>query len=183
MADLYPGQLPYAPMECVSTGGMHGIGGALSPFFNLQGAATWPAAQRAIFVPFRLSWQFMVRRMAWVNTNTTGTLDVGVYALDGTRLCSTGAVTRTGANVLQSAAVTAPLMLGPGTYYFASLCSSAAGTLIGLVATIATWDPRCHGLAKLDAGANTLPAVATLASYTDTVIPLVAATSRSASPP
>jgi hypothetical protein len=171
MTDWPATPLLYPPSPIISVATRHSLGGG-GGLAGTNTSLTWPAANRAILTPFRLSGRYTAQRMFWVNSNTTGTADAGIYDPSGTRLGSVGSATaRTGA--VQGAALSAPVQLDAGLYYFALLCSSASGTFLGVSLSAGFITPQCVGMASVDVGAATLPATLTLAAYTDAIVPLV----------
>lgn len=88
------------------------------------GAATWPAANTAIFHPFYLPFRYIVRRMFWVNgTTASGNWDIGIYSSAGKRLVSSGSTAASGTSVPQFVTLANPLLIGPGFYYLATALS------------------------------------------------------------
>lgn len=147
------------------------IGGIINTVIAGAAASTaWPAANRALFIPFRLPRPYLVTQ-AVVGCGSTGgnNFDVGVYDAFGNRLVSSGATARgTTAEVVANLTDT---MLGPGNYYM-GLASDSAGTFIALA-------PAQVGLVKMCgikqmASAYVLPATATYATAASAFIPLLA---------
>ena len=88
------------------------------------GSVAWPAANRAILIPFRLPRLATVYKATVGNgTTASGNFDVGVYDIAGNRLVSSGATSK-GASTETNVDLTDTL-LGPGRYYMAL---SANGT-------------------------------------------------------
>jgi len=125
------------------------------------GATNWPVANRAFYVPVRITSPFTVDRVFWINGSVVGgNVDVGIYSFDGTRLISSGAIVQSGINVIQISNV-ANTLIGPGLYYLAVSLSSTTGRLSKSVPT----QYQAVGLGMLEQDtANPLPAVATFAA-------------------
>jgi hypothetical protein len=90
------------------------------------GTNNWPAINRAFFVPISLPFNYLVRRMFWINGSAIGTQtrDIGIYTGDGTRLYSSGNTTASGASTAQYVTLGTPLLLTPDRYYLALANSS-----------------------------------------------------------
>ena len=152
---------------------------ALSGAF-LQSAPSgiaWPAANRALLIPFRLPVRATVYKMGCgTGTLTTGNFDLGIYDVNGNRLVSTGATAKTTASSERIVDVT-DTQLMPGMYYLAMSTDGTQnyfGTAVGSA-------PICQllGLREVDAG-YVLPATVTFETYSSaTLIPLVSAFLRS----
>lgn len=131
-------------------------------------SVTFPAANRAIFVPFVVGSRFTAMKMVVENTATvSGNIDAGIYDQSGNKIVTMGSTLMAGANgaqVLDIADTTIP----PGRYYMAFACSSATATFSG-------WAPAvglCSSMGVLQmATAFALPATATYAACTSAVIP------------
>lgn len=131
---------------------------------------TWPAANRAIYIPLFLPAPFVVARFMVTNVNTTGTVDIGLYNAAGTRLLSTGNTARSGSNVTQYFNVT-DTWFPAGSYFIALVCSSASGTFgqISLTSVGASHGRSC-GVVQEDLGSAVLPASVTPAAFSSTAI-------------
>jgi hypothetical protein len=95
-------------------------------------SGTWPAANRAYFIPIVLPYDFTVTKLFWLNGSSVGTanVDCAVYSSgDGParKLISTGSTLSSGALVYQSVSVTAT-RLRAGIYYMALVLDNTAGT-------------------------------------------------------
>jgi hypothetical protein len=112
----------------ISTGSSNVIGielaaeAAVAPVSSAVGAANVIAT-----LAFRVRERFVVAKFFWHNgAAVSGTIEAAVY--DGERqkkLATSGTITAAGTNVLQEAAPTTPLTLGPGRYVFVMGISSA----------------------------------------------------------
>ena len=59
---------------------------------NAPGALAWATANKAIYVPHRVTAPILVKRLWFAGNNATGNVDVGIYTLAGTKIVTTGAV-------------------------------------------------------------------------------------------
>lgn len=110
-------------------------------------STTWPALNRAQFVPFLVLAPFTVRQVFWVNGATVnGNVDLGVYRENGgSPLVSAGSTVQSGVSVIQSVDVTDTL-LAPGAYYMALTSSSGTATFLARSANIDTITRRALGM-------------------------------------
>lgn len=132
-------------------------------------SASWPSANRAIYLPFEL-WQPFTIYEACINNGSgasAGSWDVGVYTADGTRIVSSGAVAQSGVNAIQTISLSA--RLGRGVYYMALLATSGSTTIYRSSAGAAN-DYLLWG-ALQEATGGTLPATATFATNSTAFIP------------
>ena len=138
--------------------------------------AVWPAANLAIYIPFRVSAPVLVTQMFTTNGSTVaGNVDIGIYDVAGTRLVSSGATAQSGTSALQAYDITDTL-LAPGQFYLA--CSLSDGTAtIARVATSAQF-LRAFGCAQ-EASAHPLPATATFATMAQAYLPIIGLTTES----
>lgn len=138
-------------------------------------SSAWPAANRAIYVPFALAAPYGVQRVWWVNGTTANVnVDCGVYTVGGTRLGAIGSTAQSGTSVLQSAALA--LYLLPGSYYMALLLSATTGHTFRTSPAVA--NQQLLGMAQQAVGATALPATATFAAVASAYLPLFGITSR-----
>jgi hypothetical protein len=167
----YPTALRGTPtLPVITPGHLQAIGLHLAQF-GVTGTspASWPAANRAIFVPFVVTAPVLARELFIVdNASGSGTFDLGIYDPDGVRLVSTGAIT-TGAT-WQTVAIPDTLLAPSSGYYYMAACRSNTGTT-NVYATGSVIRARITGLAKADLGSAVLPSLATLASVVDDLIP------------
>ena len=106
--------------------------------------------------------------------NGTGKIDVGIYTVDGGRLVSSGSVIQTDANSLQEFDIT-DTAIGPGLYYMAVSLDNTTNTLF----RYSTNAQNAKGFGLLQqASAHALPASATYAALTESIIPLIGLTTR-----
>ena len=147
---------------CMFAIGVNGVGAS----------AVWPAANRAIYVPFALSAPYLVNKVWWANGATVGngTADCGVYSSDGTKLLSSGTTTTASASTIQSVTLGSTFLLTPDSYYMALVLSSASDT-IWRNSNAAAAALQMVGMAQ-QASASPLPATFTLASVASAYMPL-----------
>ena len=144
--------------------------------FGAPGSGTWPSANRAIYVPFRLGMPYLVRFLFCLNGATvSGNVDVGVYDEKGTRLVSAGSTVQSGTTAIQTFNVTDTL-LSEGVYYMALALSNTTGTF-RRVSGIITGELRGLGVVDQDS-AFPLPATATLSTPGSAYLPLFGVASR-----
>lgn len=135
-----------------------------------RSSATWPSANRAIYVPFQIPETATFQRAYSYNGATAnGNIDIGIYDLSGTRLASTGATAQSGTNAVQSIALTAAVTLTPGRYYMAMLGTSATGTVMSHAASVVY---QRLGLYYQDVGAGALPSTASFTAWISNILPL-----------
>jgi hypothetical protein len=157
----------------------HSIDTVTDGTFALQTAVdnieAWGTANRATYVPVRVSRRVIVRKLA-VGTGTTGTnnLDIGLYDAAGTRLVSTGPQAKGTTLQMQTFDVT-DTTIGPGLYYLALNSAGTTDTFFGALG-MALGCVAGLGLRSEAVGAVTLPATATwvVANALQTV-PLISA--------
>lgn len=154
-----------APFGCSywsSYCGIHSIG-AVTGTLGTPASATYPSANRAIYIPFRLMNAVRITKLwAYNGATANGNFDLGIYNADGVNLVSTGSTVQSGINAIQIVALGTPIRLGVGLFYMAIAASATTltffrvnqGTL--LLATL--------GMA-LQNTAFPLPAAATFATY------------------
>jgi hypothetical protein len=165
----------YEPIPVIGTWSVDGIGAgafALGFSWSVLGHAAWPADNLAKFYPFRLTKRAILRAMIEYNGNPSGNIDLGVYNEQGNRLGSTGSIAMVGAFNMQAPNLAAPVVLGPGVYYFAMAASDAAFP----AATFQQYTSFVDGPSSLGccemAGAFPLPAVAVFAHCAWAGIPI-----------
>lgn len=135
---------------------------------NGTGSATFPAANRAILVPFNVYETIRVVRMAVANgAATAGNLDLGIYTADFTRLTSSGSTAQSGTSALQT--VTVEASLTPGLYYMAIAMSSASAQVLRLAPLAAFC--QSWGMRQM-ASAFPLPTTITPAAPASSYLPI-----------
>lgn len=135
--------------------------------------ATWGGgscvANQAYYIPFYADHTITLTQFWWVTSTgaSTTNVDVGIYDRTGTRLISTGAVSRGTEQALNTSNVSDTIIV-PGHYYMAF---STSGTQNFVVAgSINGSRARESGFA-IQASAHPLPATFTLATFTTQVVP------------
>lgn len=149
------------------------VGGCVVPSSQVGGAATWPANNRALYVPFVIEQTVTVKQMWTYNGGTaSGKVDIGIYDNAGARLVSSGgAVDQTGTSTLQAFDLT-DTVLTPELYYFAMMLSSTVGTVFR--GTINVVLLNTLGV-KEEATAGSLPATATMSAPSSSFMPVFGA--------
>ena len=134
------------------------------------GSATWPLANLAVFVPFRLEATVAGIIRLWASTGgaVSGNVDVGVYDSTGVKLFSTGSTAQT---ATFTTVTISSQSLAAGLYYIAMSMDNVVGTTIRQAGSIAG-KLQMIGLAEQTA-AFPLPATATLASATNNYFPTI----------
>lgn len=127
----------------------------------IAASVAYPTANLAFFhsiwVPTPCT---IVQMFAYNGATVSGNIDVGLYAMDGTRLVSSGSTAQAGTNVLQAFDVT-DTTIGPGEYYLAIAMDNTTGTLFRFAPGIRLIRPLgCLS----QASAFALPATATFAA-------------------
>jgi hypothetical protein len=153
-----------------------GLGGGLPMCGAMSTTATWPTANLAIYVPFRIIYPYSPVNIIHHNGSTTaGNRDLGVYDIEGNRLVSTGSITTTSSNSIQNSTISVTLL--PGLYYYAMSCASATNVTYGWTTANAA-QAAAYGCYQ-QASALPLPATATFAAMASSFIPLVVLSERS----
>lgn len=153
---LYPGYLD----------AIGGGGGAVT--LASFASAAWPAANRAIFLPFAVAVPSTAVQLYCLNGATaSGNVDMGIYDPSGTRLVSIGSTAQSGTNVLQLFDIT-DTVLGPGAFYLGIALDGTTGTMFR--ANIGPGSTRAFGVVQM-ASAFALPAAATYAAAASGYIP------------
>jgi hypothetical protein len=136
----------------------------------------WPAANRAIFVPFVVYQPFLAVKMLTTTGGTaSGNLDIGIYDDHQNRLASMGSTAQASAFTLQSFDIADTLLL-PGVYYMALCIDNTTATILAQAPLVSA----CGALGVLSqsVGAVTLPAPAAFAAAQDAYVPIISVTGR-----
>lgn len=161
-----------SPIGSISPSSPCGIGIGLGAYAS----AAWPAANLAMYVPFRVVTPIIATQMFVLNGGTAnGDIDIGIYDSSGTRLISSGATAQSGTNTFQLIDITDTL-LGPGQFYLAISLSSGTGTTTR-VNTSSAQLLQCYGLAQ-EASAHPLPVTATFATIGQAYVPIFGLTTQ-----
>lgn len=146
-------------------------------YVDSHAGAAWPAANRAIYIPFELDRPMLVTQMYTINGGTvSGNLDVGIYTADGTRLVNKGSTAQTGATAIQAFDIT-DTYLDRGAYFMALAMDNTTGQIFRLNPGGANDFLVWGGLQQ--ASAFALPATATFAVNTTQYIPFFGLTGMS----
>ena len=135
-----------------------------------QASTVWPAANLAIYVPFRIAMPMIITQVFWANGATVnGNVDLGIYNADQTQRMSAGTTAQSGVSTMQFVN-TADHLLPAGLYYMALASDSATATfLAGTLASIQRG--AMMGMAE-QTTAFVLPSPATMATFGRTYLPL-----------
>jgi len=119
---------------------------------------TWPVANTAFFIPFRIPYAVTAIGMQIYNgTAVSGNLDAGIYSAEGTKIVSSGSIAQAGTSAVQTVSLTATV-LAPGLYYMALVLNNATGVV---TVTSASTFQICRAMGMLkQATAFPLPATA-----------------------
>lgn len=122
-------------------------------------SSAWGTANRAVYIPVRVTRACVVRKLgASVTATATGNIDIGIYSQSGTRLVSTGSTAKTTSTV-QVIDIT-DTTLTPGLYYLALNNDTTTDTFAvtsDQTAPVVT----ARGVLTEEVGAVTLPSTAT----------------------
>ena len=139
-------------------------------------SGTFVAANRAVYIPFRIPAPMVVTQLFSMNgAAVSGNIDVGIYDKDGTRLVSSGSTAQAGTSTIQAFNITDTL-IGPGQFYLAVAMDNATGTLLRIFLFPAN-GTKVMGVAQ-QASAFALPATATFATESSGYFPMIGLTGR-----
>lgn len=168
----WPQQVGPSDRLVLSTAGVESVG----PFMfaiakQLSDAATWPTANKAIFVPFVVRRAFTVRQLAWWNGSAvSGNVDCGVYDEVGTKIVSAGSTAQSGTSAAQIVNVTDSLL--PAGLYYAAMARDTTTGSTGCGQALNAAHARAVG-AYCMTSAFPLPTTATFAAAADVHVPLI----------
>ena len=136
------------------------------------GSLTWALADRAIYVPVRISAPIVVKKLGIMNGADVGaTLDLGIYDAAGTKLVSTGAQSQGSGSTMVIFDVT-DTVIQMGLCYFAVVLSNNTSSVMGYNRTAPI--SLSNGVLTEALGSTALPATATwAANQTNTFSPFV----------
>jgi hypothetical protein len=149
-----------------------GVGPALAAMAQPAPISTaWGSANRAIFVPVRITERITIQKIAWLNGATlSGNVDVGLYDASGNRIFNVGSTAQAG--VSQRQVVTAPANdIVPGRYYLAQAIDNTTATVF-LCASLTLEFVASLGVFEM-AAAFPLPATATFTVLSLSRIPVL----------
>jgi hypothetical protein len=131
----------------------------------------------AMFVPFRIGKTIIAKNMFCLNGSAVaGSIDIGIYTADGTKLVSTGSTAQSGTSAIQTISIT-NTEFGPGLFYLA-LAANNAGNRFQCANTINAYPLQVMGVAMVTASFP-LPATVTFATATVSKLPIFGLTTRS----
>ena len=161
--------------EVLATSDILSVGG--NSIRETPASTAWPtAANAALFIPFRISTPIIINTLFILNGSVvSGSFDLGIYDIDGTRLISTGSTLQVGITSLQSVTIT-PTELYSGVFYLAVASNSTLLRLYCQSVGAAAYTSFL-GLARVTASFP-LPANVTFATYGITTIPLIGLSTR-----
>ena len=153
-----------------TTSHRHSVGMMTAAIGGTPASTTWPAANRAIYVPIYLDQPAICNKL-FVQTGSTasGNIDIGVYNSAFAKLVSIGATVSGSGGVIQEFDVTDTL-LPRGVLYLGISMSSGTGTLLA-------WSGGNAGIFRAwgilqEASAHPLPSTATPVANTGTFLPI-----------
>lgn len=135
-------------------------------------SGSWPAANRALYLPIFLPVGATLARFFEVNNSATNNVDVGIYTDAGVKITTTGSVARTlGCQYLNVTDV----QLGPGKYYL-GMASDATSNFFQIGPSVGHL--RVAGVLQ-EAAAFPLPATMTGATVASAYLPIFGFTQSS----
>ncbi len=138
--------------------------------------AVWPAANRALYMPFLVEVPVTAYQMAFEVTTQSGNCDVGIYDELGNRLVSKGS-TAVGAAGIQTLDIT-DTVLTPGLYYMAMNVDNITAAVTRLAPGLAL-HLQTVGMQQQAVGAVALPNPATFANPATAYLPALAVACKS----
>lgn len=167
----WPGCVELGRTIITSTGLGSTAGQANMSSASGMGAGTWPAANRALYIPFELDFPAIAKQMAFTVTTQSGNFDAGIYSETGSRLVSKGS---TAVPVAGIAAIDiADTVLTPGTYFMALNIDNTTAAVQRSSGPPAETLRAC-GLQQQAVGAIALPATAAFANPASAFLPQLA---------
>lgn len=137
------------------------------------GNAVWPSANLVIYAPLELLAPFPLWKfLSFQGTGAVGTVTMGLYTADGTRLAQTAATAHVASTLFAVVPTDTTLVIAPGEYHIAMVYSDAATDLCSRATGLAVSALRSMGWFQ-EAGAGGLPAVATFATVTNAYCPFM----------
>lgn len=133
-------------------------------------SATWPANNRAIYIPIFMPARFTVARFFVANgTAVSGTFDIGLFNYEGEKLISTGSTAQAGTSVVQYVGVT-DQSFPAGNYFLGIVLSTTSGRAFNS-SLGAVGDGLMMGATLEALGSAVLPASMAPSSFTSATIP------------
>ena len=166
----FPKSGPLIDRMVHSTGGLSTLVGQMmfSIGTGLFGSNTWPAANRALYLPFAMERQATAYKMAFHVATQSGNYDIGIYDEFGNRLVSTGSTAVPAAGI--AVADIADTVLIPGIYFNALCIDNTTCAVRSSTSPVAEL-LRLAGVQQQAVGAVTLPNPATFANPASAYVP------------
>lgn len=147
----------------------YGCGDGAPGLITLPSSTTWPAANRAIYMPLYVDRPGIVTKLwIWNGATSSGNVDIGLYNASFTKLTSSGSTAQGTINVIQEFDIT-DYALVPGVYFLGLAMSSGTATVFAATPNVTTY-LGTYGITQ-EASALPLPATATPAQVTNAVMP------------
>lgn len=147
------------------------IGVEMNVLTDVSVNGAWPAANRAIYIPFQVYGPLVAYKLSVFNGATvSGNIDIGIYDGPGNRLVSAGSTAMSGGSVLQSVDIT-DTTLYPGNYYMALAVDNTTATFIRLTGSVLQFFGAAGVYSQSTAFA--LPATATFAACLNAYVPII----------
>jgi hypothetical protein len=145
---------------------------------GVPASGAWGTANTAIYIPVRIPWPYVVRRMFWVNGSAAGgNCDIGLYSIGGGKIYTAGSTAGSGNTAPQYVTPGTEILLSPGVYFIAFAADNTTANRLTLSALTAA-SGRPVGYYQ-QASAFALPSPASFAAYNAVGIPLVGITNSS----
>lgn len=136
-------------------------------------SAVWPAAQLALYVPFRIGQDVKISGFFWYNGATVnGNTDCGVYDSSGAKLTSSGATAQSGANAIQTVALGTPIIISAGNYYYLALMSTSATATYFRGPNLTAEEARQLGITDQESVGSALPTTQTRSTPGSGALPI-----------
>lgn len=177
MADWPITGLP--PRNVISTGSPESLGVEFAAASAAAGSSrTWLLSNKALFIPFTLAERYLAAQLFVSNgAAVSGNIDMGIYAVDGTKIVSIGTTAQAGTSVVQVFNIT-DTELWRGQFYWGLALDNATGTTINVTAG-ANFGSVVSGAGVYEmAAAFVLPATATFAASAATTVPILGMTGK-----
>lgn len=123
MADFSEQLLHLPPCAIASSASLHCLlNDQMQMNASAGGAAVWPSANRAIYIPVLIEDFVTAYQMAFEVVTQSGNYDVGIYDELGVRLVSLGSTAVPAAGIATANITDTPLT--PGVYFLAMACNN-----------------------------------------------------------
>lgn len=140
----------------------------------ISASVTWPAINRALYMPFEVQEICTVYQIGFQVAVQSGNLDVGIYRVDGSRIVSKGSTAVAAAGV-QVVDITNTELV-PGVYFLAMCVDNTTAAFAGFSQTAPVL--QCAGMQQQAVGAVTLPDPATFANPATSFTPQMFASNQ-----